>query len=260
VFAYEIMNDVDWKKTWVTRGKDYHSANASFPAAREGERDLLLERLELRDGQVVLDVAAGGGYLLEKVHQRLGDRVCLLAIESSETFAANLPSYVSRLAGGTITKFPLPDESVDRVSNLSGLHHSADRHLFFEEAFRVLKSGGIMGAADVRQGSPVARWLNEFVDHHNPQGHQGIFFQEGEMTRLGAEAGFAHISEETVHYSWNFDSVDRMIWFCRTLFGINADDDIILNGITEILGWQHRAEGIVAMNWELIRTVGQKNG
>lgn len=252
------MSDAEWKQTWITRGKDYHSANAQFPAAREAERDLLLDRLELSAGQVLLDVAAGGGYLLEKVQQRFGGGIRLLAIESSETFAMNLPPGVTRLVDGSITRFPLPDKSVDRVSNLSGLHHSADRHLFFQEAFRVLRPGGFLGAADVREGSPIAKWLNGFVDRHNPQGHQGMFFAEGEMTRLATEAGFIHLSEATVRYSWNFDSVDRMTWFCRTLFGINLADDRILKGINDILGWNHRDDGIVAMNWELVRTVAQK--
>ena len=116
-----------------------------------------------------------------------------------------------------------------------------------------------MGAADVRQGSRVARWLNDFVDRHNPEGHDGKFFHEGEMAQLFNAAGFTGVLEETVRYTWNFDSVERMIWFCRTLFGIAADGDTILKGITEILGYQRRRDGAVHMNWELIRAVGRKS-
>jgi SAM-dependent methyltransferase len=252
------MSDEDWKQVWVTRGKDYHSANARFPAAREAERDLLINQLDLHPNQSLLDVAAGGGYLLEKVQQCFGDRIRLLAIEPSEAFASHLPKYVRRLPEGSITQFPLPDGSVDRVSNLSGLHHSTDRHLFFQEAFRVLQAGGILGAADVRHGSKVAWWLNDFVDRYNPHGHDGMFFHEGEMRQLFNDAGFTDVAEETVPYFWNFDSVEQMIWFCRTLFGITADAETSLKGIAEILGYQHRKDGTVAMNWELVRTVGRK--
>jgi cyclopropane fatty-acyl-phospholipid synthase-like methyltransferase len=251
------LNDEDWRKTWVKRGKDYHSANAAFPAAREAERDLLIDQLELHAGLTLLDVAAGGGYLLEKVHQRLRADIQLLAIESSEAFAAHLPRYVRRVPHGSITDFGLPDESVDRVTNLSGLHHTVEQRRFFEKAFRVLKPGGILGAADVREGSNVARWLNEFVAGHNPDGHDGRFFPAGQMTTLCVAAGFTGISEATVRYSWDFDSVERMVWFCRTLFGITADDDTILKGIKDILGYQSN-NGRVHMNWELIRTIGRK--
>lgn len=252
------LSDADWRKTWVKRGKDYHSANAAFPAAREAERDLLIDQLELHAGLTLLDVAAGGGYLLEKVQQRRGADIQLLAIESSEAFAAHLPPYVRRVPHGSITHFGLPDESVDRVTNLSGLHHTVEQRRFFEEAFRVLKPGGILAAADVREGSNVARWLNEFVAGHNPEGHDGRFFSAGQMTKLCVTAGFAEVSEATVCYSWAFDSVERMVWFCRTLFGIAADDDTTLKGIEDILGYQSN-NGRVQMNWELIRTIARKN-
>lgn len=251
------LSDADWRKTWRTRGKDYHSANAAFPAAREAERDLLIDQLELRAGLTLLDVAAGGGYLLEKVHQHLGAEIQLLAIESSEAFAAHLPPYVRRVPHGSITRFGLPAESVDRVANLSGLHHTVEQRRFFEEAFRALKPGGILGAADVREGSNVARWLNEFVAGHNPAGHDGRFFEAGQMTQYCVAAGFVGVSEATVRYSWDFDSVERMVRFCRTLFGIVADETTILQGIGDILGFQ-RTNGRVRLNWELIRTIGHK--
>jgi SAM-dependent methyltransferase len=252
------MGDENWKKVWAARGKDYHSANATFPAAREAERNLLLDHLDLHPGLTVLDVAAGGGYLLEKFIQRFGAGLELLAIESSEAFAAHLPPQVRRLPNGTITAFPLADGSVDRVTNLSGLHHTVEQHRFFDEAYRVLRPGGILGAADVRAGSDVARWLDEFVAVHNPAGHDGQFFREGAMADLAHAAGFAEVSEATIRYCWDFDTTGRMVWFCRTLFGLAADDSTILDGIEEILGYRCNT-GVVRMNWELIRTVARKS-
>jgi SAM-dependent methyltransferase len=156
-----------------------------------------------------------------------------------------------------IPRFALPDESVDRVTNLSGLHHTVERPRFFAEAFRVLKPGGILGVADVREGTNVARWLNEFVAQHNPNGHDGHFFREGAMAEYCSLAGFADLSERIVQYTWDFDSDERMIWFCRTLFGLAADDATIRAGIDDILGCQ-RSHGLVRMNWELIRATGRK--
>ena len=43
----------------------FNAANRRCPKARETERRLLIDRLDLRSGLVVLDTGSGGGYLID---------------------------------------------------------------------------------------------------------------------------------------------------------------------------------------------------
>lgn len=249
----------NWNATWEIRGKAYHETNARFPHVRNTERDLMIMGLDLRPRLTVLDVAAGGGYHIEKIHALYGDAIEILAVESSDTFARHLPSYARRLTRSSITAFELPDASVDRTANLSGLHHTPDNHLFFAECYRVLRPGGRCGAADVRRGSAVDAWLNGFVHENNSEGHQGVFFADGELSEKMAAAGFKSIDEGRKQYTWDFNSVDQMALFVRILFGLDrADPQKIVHGVRDILGYLEQPSGEVRMNWELIYAFGVK--
>jgi SAM-dependent methyltransferase len=248
----------DWNETWKVRGKAYHEANARFPHVREAERDLMIAGIDLAPRLRLLDVAAGGGYHLEKVHALYGDQIEILAIEPSDTFARHLPPYARRLMRSTITSFELPDASVDRTVNLSGLHHTPDNQSFFRECHRVLSPGGRCGAADVRRGSPVDKWLNEFVHENNSEGHQGTFFADGELAEKMTAAGFKQVREELQHYTWNFTSMDEMAIFVRMLFGLDrpTGPEQIVRGVRDILGYTESPSGEVRVNWELIYAFG----
>jgi SAM-dependent methyltransferase len=204
-------------------------------------------------------VAAGGGYHLEKVHALHGDAIEILAIEPSDTFARHLPAYARRLLKSSITSFELPDVSVDRTANLSGLHHTPDNHLFFSECHRVLKSGGRCGAADVRRGSAIDAWLNGFVNENNSEGHHGTFFEEGELAQKMTAAGFQRVGEELKRYTWDFSSLDEMVLFVRLLFGLDrANPPAVVRGVRDILGYTEHPSGAVQVNWELLYAFGAK--
>ena len=249
----------DWNAVWQVRGKSYHEANARFPQARNTERELMIAGLDLRPQLTLLDVAAGGGYHLERVRALFGEAIELMAIEPSDTFARHLPDYARRLLNSTITSFELPDASVDRTANLSGLHHTPDNHRFFTECYRVLRAGGRCAVADVRRGSTVDAWLNGFVNQHNSEGHDGTFFADGEFTEKLRAAGFKQIIEERKAYTWDFGSVEEMTFFVRMLFGLDrANPEQIERGVREILGYTVDPAGAARVSWELIYAFGVK--
>ncbi len=252
--------DEAWNRIWQKRGRDYHEASVRFPKAHNQEFGLLMRDIKLWPGMTALEIAAAGGYGLEHVRKVLSDRVKLLAIESSEVFAQFLPVYVERVLDSTITAFNLPDESVDLAINQAGLHHTQESERFFEECFRVLKPQGMCAVCDVRKGSRVDIWLNKFVNQHHSQGHCGWFFEEGEMTSKMKAAGFETVHEKCVSYTWDFDSVEDMVTFCRILFGLDrATSSEILQGIEDILGFSRTPHSAVGMNWELIYAFGKKD-
>jgi SAM-dependent methyltransferase len=256
------MNRVDeeWNRVWQKRGRDYHQASIQFPKAHLREIDLFVSGFKLKAGMTALEVAAAGGYILERVRKAVGESAKLLAIEPSDTFAQFLPSYVQRIPNSTITEFDLLDESVDLAANLAGLHHTKDNGLFFKECRRVLRSGGTCGVCDVRKGSCVSTWLNEFVNRYNSHGHTGWFFEEGEMSDKMKTVGFKNVREQRMVYTWDFDSMDEMVVFCKLLFGLDrASADEIKKGVETILGFARADDAEVAVNWELIHAFGEKD-
>jgi len=249
----------DWASVWEKRGKSYNAANEAHPHAREAERQPLIGMLRLKPGLTLLEVGPAGGYLSQGIHARFESDVRILAAEPSDTHAEALPEYMERVPDSDITKFGLPDDSTDRVAALSGLHHTQDTTGFFTESLRVLRPGGLLALSEVRTGSPVDRWLNVIVNEANPSGHDGVFFEPGQMTAALQAAGFEEIHEELLTYTWDLPSEAELGNYCKTLFGMTRlEPGEVIEGIRNTLGYSTDADGAVHMNWELLHASGRK--
>jgi len=117
---------------------------------------ILLDYLELRDGEAVLDLGCGMGFYLMAMgrlrHLRLvgydGD-VGRLAWACSESVPA-------ALARGDIHKLPFADGSFDKVLMSEVLEHLHDDALALREVRRVLRPGGILAASVPHADYPLA--------------------------------------------------------------------------------------------------------
>ena len=177
-----------YTRIFEVRGGSYNAAHALVPDARDTERALLLERLDLRPGLAVLDVPAGGGYVADGLRARVGD-LSLVCVEPAAAFAAGL-DRAHRRVRGALERLPFADACFDRVASLAGTHHLESRLAFFRECRRVLRRGGRFAVADAAADTPVARFLNGPVDRFTTTGHDGRFFADGEAQELLARAGF----------------------------------------------------------------------
>jgi SAM-dependent methyltransferase len=201
----------------AARIRQYNEANERRPEARETERRILIDALELRPGLAICDVAAGGGYLADGIWERLNGECRIICLENSAEFLDSLPDRYERL-GCSLSAIALPDQAVDRVACLAGVHHQEDKIAFFREACRVLRPSGLAVVGDVLVGTATARFLNEAVDRWSDLGHDGKFLAPGELTILLEQAGFTDVSEGIHQYTWDFASLDELVWFCKTLF------------------------------------------
>lgn len=235
----------------------YNQANHFLPQARETERNLLIQRLRLRPGQAVCDVAAGGGYLAEGIRDWLAGEVEIFCVENSTAFAATLGGEFHPVVS-PLGAIALPDASMDRVACLAGLHHLERKADFFREALRLLKPGGILGVADVLDGTPPARFLNGPVDRYSDLGHDGMFFEPGQLTALMSGAGFEVLEETAETFFWRFADEDQMTTFCRSLFRmVKADPDEIRREIHRLLPVAVDDRG-VALGWSLVYATARK--
>lgn len=157
--------------------------------------------IELKQGEVVLDLGSGGGIDVLLSARRVAptgkaygldmtDEMLALARENQEKAGVTNVEFLK----GEIENMPLPDNSVDVVISNCVINLSADKDRVLREAFRVLKPGGRFAVSDVvvRGSVPdevrrsVLLWVGCIA---------GALAEDDYQSKL-AKAGFAEISLE----------------------------------------------------------------
>lgn len=114
---------------------EYERGRPDYPAAAIA---WLVERLDLRPGRTVLDLAAGTGKLTRLLVPSGAD---VIAVEPIAEMRAKIEG--ARVLDGTAEAIPLPDASVDAVTAAQAFHwFRADEAL--REIRRVLRPGGAL--------------------------------------------------------------------------------------------------------------------
>lgn len=232
---------MDYLKSFNNRAHLYSNAIEIYNNVLDEEIMTAIHNLDLKKNDVLLNVFAGGIPIDKYINKRLN--IKYLAFDIHKDFITDSIQQFS------FDKIPIQSNSVNKIICLATLHHLNidERNTLYNEFYRVLKPSGMLVIADVICNSSQAKWLNEFVNKYNSNGHNGLFFTDND-SRLIEKNGF--IVDVCINkYNWNFKDEKCLLNFCRLLFGLDlcTDDNILLNSIKKYL---HYNNGKIP--WELI--------
>ncbi len=181
--------------------------------------DPLLDAVGAGPGKRVLDIATGPGYVAARAAERAADPVGLDFSETMLAFARSRSPGVEFVRGDA-TELPFPDDSFDAVTCAFLLLHLARPEAAVAEAARVLVPEGRVSFSmwDV---PARGRWLGVVFDAFAAAGALPPadvppgppifrFADDGEFTRLLADAGFVDVAVATVEFPLLLTSADEL--------------------------------------------------
>jgi ubiquinone/menaquinone biosynthesis C-methylase UbiE len=157
--------------------------------------------IDLREGEMVLDLGSGGGIDVLLSAKRVGptgfvfgldmtDEMLALAQENKAKAGATNVAFLK----GRIEDIPLPATSVDVVISNCVINLAADKSAVLRDAFRVLKPGGRFAVSDVVADGPVPDGLRQNMEAWVGCLAGALAIED--YQRLLEEAGFEDVSIE----------------------------------------------------------------
>lgn len=192
----------------------------------------IIEELDLKKEEKVLEVGCGNGYYLSLLN-RLDLDLNLTGIDIDEPALKDAAKFIGNnkvkliLADGS--KIPFPVNSFDKVVISEVIEHVDDEGVVLKEAYRVLKKGGVLTLTTCNiyypfLWDPVNWILQHFFNTHIKSGFwAGIWNQHTRMYKkekvesLLKQAGFKIESLETLT-SWCLPFNHYIVNFIAKLF------------------------------------------
>jgi len=154
------------------------------------ENELLLDLLQPRPDEVILDVGCGTGVFTTNI-LGFGTRVTGLDISYPMLMRAELKAkgYPFRAVAADMRFLPFIDECFDRVVSMTAIEFIADGQAAVEDMFRVAKKGGVVVVTTLNSLSPWAVRRKKKADRGHSLFKQMIFRSPDEMRALAPVDG-----------------------------------------------------------------------
>lgn len=242
----DSCNPKNYREIFNQRGTSYTNAMKLCPDARNEEFKTLINLLDLTDGDKLIDIPSGGGYL----QSHLSQDIELYSVDEANQFLST-DILKNRLCTDTCHT-PFNNNFFDKAYSLAGSHHMPDKNEFYNEVNRILKPGGIFAYADVAKDSSVDTFLNVFVNNHNSMGHMGDFLNLKTTRRDLESSNFTVVESYLCNYQWAFTTQLQASIFFKNLFGLDlATHKDVISGINKYLGSKTTENGYY-VDWQLL--------
>ena len=163
----------------------------------------------IRSGQTVLDLGSGGGIDCFIAADSVGAQGFVIGVDMTPEMVSKARDN-ARKAGvtnvdfrlGEIEALPVADSSVDVILSNCVVNLSPDKRRVFQEAFRVLRPGGVLAISDIVATAPIPETLADDIGALT--GCISGAISVAELRELLGEAGFEHVRVEVKTESRDF--------------------------------------------------------
>jgi arsenite methyltransferase len=125
----------------------------------------------LKEGDIVLDLGSGAGFDAFLAADRVGKSGRVIGVDMTPEMLAKARENAKKgkytnveFRQGEIEKLPVEDNSVDVIISNCVINLSPDKKSVFEEAFRVLKTGGRLMVSDLVLEKDLPKNIRESVE------------------------------------------------------------------------------------------------
>ncbi len=171
----------------------YNKIASEYDTSREGQYTRfhikeLSNTIDLREGDIVLDVACGNGTLLKELSKKAKIQANGLDVSENMIHAAKMRYPNMNFKVQPCYPLKWSDESIDIITVCCAFHHFDNPQGFVKECKRVLKKNGTVYIADPNFGAVLRFFANKFwlpvsksgdVRIYSPKELEAFFYNSG---------------------------------------------------------------------------------
>jgi ubiquinone/menaquinone biosynthesis C-methylase UbiE len=155
-----------------------------------------IDRLNIREGEKVLDLGCGPGDGCARIASQGGIAIGLDYSAGMLQHAREVPVLSGRLSRGDAGRLPFKDASFDKIVCTNSFHHYPQHLAALREMRRVLKPGGVLGLVDPRKDHLFGWFAIDLVENAVFGLEEVRIFSVNHWHRMLSEVGFSSAKVE----------------------------------------------------------------